>query len=102
MTKKEQERQCIKVQVLKTEARGDYRLMVVENLDATSDSNRYIMCTRCPNWNGKDPEIGQTGFMSYVSVVAGRDKWYNPTDKQHYHYRYTADYFLDFVPLTLS
>lgn len=95
----EQNNKCIRVSIEQVRT-GDYSTIVVKNLDAQDDSNRYIWTTKCPNWNGNDPEIGQEGFMTYTSIVAGRDKWYNKSDQQWYDYRYTANYFLDFVPIT--
>lgn len=85
----------VKCQLLQKE-KGEYTLYVFKNLD----TNEYIMCTRLPNWHTMDIEIGQTGFLSYKFVLAGISTWYNETSDSQLKYRYTANYFQDFVPLT--
>lgn len=97
---KEQSKLCIKA-VLLAVRKENYTVYVFENLDVAADSlNRYIMCTKCPNWVDRPLEIGQMGFLSYRSIIAGIDKWFNREDSLMYHYKYTANYFDDFVPVT--
>ena len=80
--------------------KGNYTVYVFENLDASNEINRYLMCTRCPNWSGDDLEISQEGFLKYKFVNCGKDTWYNAETCEHCFYKYSANYFIDFVPLT--
>jgi len=94
-----QENKCIRVSV-HTVIPGDYAVVVCKDLDSPEDSPRYVWTTVCPNWSVNLPEVGQDGFLSYSSVRAGKDKWYCPTQKQEFEYRYSANYFLNFAPIT--
>ena len=85
----------VKCQLLQL-VRGEYTVYVFQNLD----TNEYIMCTKLPNWNSRDIDIGQTGFLSYKFVIGGISTWYNKEKDCQTTYRYTANYFQDFVPLT--
>ena len=90
---------CIRA-VLRGKRIGTYTVYVFENLDTKNDSGRFIMTTKCPNWNGSDIDLYQEGFLSYQKVVGGVDKWYDPVSEQFYYYKHTANYFSDFVPVT--
>ena len=59
--------------------------------------NRYLMLTRCPNWDAKDIEIGDIGYVTYNYVEAGKDNWYCPDTGQFIPYNYTNIYFVKFV-----
>lgn len=80
--------------------KGIYTVYVFENLEATVSYKKYLMCTQCPNWQTDELSIGQEGFLKYRFVAAGRDKWWNEETQQYHKYRYTANYFINFVPLT--
>lgn len=62
--------------------------------------DKYIMCTRLPNWHGQNIEIGQEGYMTYSFIQAGIDKWYNAEKDRFENYVYSANYFTDFVPIS--
>ena len=57
----------------------------------------YIMLTRLPNWNAKEIEIGDIGYVTFNNIVAGEDKWYCPETGQMIPYNYTNIYFIKFV-----
>ena len=40
----------------------------------------YTMVTRLPNWNHRELDIGEIGYLTYKEVTAGEDKWYNQTE----------------------
>ncbi len=77
---------------------GNYTVYVFENLDAVDEGNKYIMCTRLPNWNQADLVIGDTGYISFKEITAGLDKWYNERTQEMLDYRYSQVYFIKFVP----
>lgn len=58
--------------------------------------HNYKMMTRCPNWDHRDIDIGEKGFVEFEEVNAG-DKWYNPQTETFEHYKYTNIYFIKFV-----
>lgn len=59
--------------------------------------HNYIMVTRLPNWDHKELNIGEKGFLTYNEVEAGKDKWYCPETGQYIPYNYTNIYFIKFV-----
>lgn len=59
--------------------------------------HKYLMMTRLPNWQVRDIDIGEIGYITYNEVVAGKDKWYCPETGQMIPYNYTNIYFVKFV-----
>lgn len=71
---------------------GNYTNYVFKNLE----NNTYVMCTKLPNWQTPDVQIGDTGFLKYEEVVAG-EKYFNPATQTHQVYNYSNVYFENFV-----
>lgn len=59
--------------------------------------HQYCMVTRLPNWQCRDIEIGEIGYLTYNEVIAGKDKWFCPETGQMIPYNYTNIYFVKFV-----
>lgn len=59
--------------------------------------HKYVMLTRLPNWQVRDIDVGETGYVTYNEVQAGKDKWYCPETGQMIPYNYTNIYFVKFV-----
>ena len=78
---------------------GGYIVYVFENLDFTNLFDRYIMCTRFPNWESPMINIDDIGFLKFREVFAGEDSWYDKMTGQYVPYAYTGIHFLDFIPL---
>jgi hypothetical protein len=58
------------------------------------------MCTKCPNWENGDLKLQQEGFLKYKPVHAGFDTWYDPKTMTTNYYKYSGNYFMEFIPLT--
>lgn len=71
---------------------GYFTLYVFEKLG----TKEYIMCTRLPNWQTPDINIGDIGFLQYKEVLAG-EKYYNPETQIEEIYKYSNVYFFNFV-----
>ena len=95
----EQSSRFVKVRLL-AKRENDYTAYVFEDLDFEGSGCKYIMCTKCPNWNSDEIKLYQEGFLQYKPVNAGIDKWYDPKSMTYQPYRYSANYFMSFVPLT--
>jgi hypothetical protein len=87
---------CIKA-MLVAKREEQYTVYVFQDIDKEDE---YLMCTKCPNWNGQEIDLFQEGYLSYKFVVAGRDTWYKSETGEFFAYQWTAHYFLDFVPIT--
>jgi hypothetical protein len=74
---------------------GGYITYVFKNLDKAPFGHNYIMVTRWPNWNHRDLELGEIGYLNYREVVAGVDTWYDGTN--FIPYNYTNIIFIKFV-----
>ena len=59
--------------------------------------HHYCMMTRLPNWQCRDVEIGEIGYVTYNEVEAGKDKWFCPETGQMIPYNYTNIYFVKFI-----
>lgn len=75
----------------------DYTTYVFKCLESNVPfGHKYCMMIRCPNWNHRDIDIGEIGYVEYEEVKAG-DNWYNPQTKTYIPYNYTNIYFIKFV-----
>ncbi len=54
------------------------------------------MCTRYPNWDHRDIDIGEIGYLEYEEVKAG-ESWFNSQTNTYVPYKYTNIYFIKFV-----
>jgi hypothetical protein len=75
---------------------SDYTVYVFQ----LEENDKYIMCTKCPNWSTPELNLYQEGFLKYKSVRSGKDIWYDSISQSYFPYKYTANYFMDFIPLT--
>ena len=71
---------------------GNYTLYVFKDL--SNDS--FIMCTRLPNWQTPEIEVGEEGFLKYQNVVAG-EEYFEPATGIKKVYNYTNTYFINFI-----
>lgn len=76
---------------------GDYIVYVFKNLDANGFLDKYIMCTKHPNWQSNPISIGDKGYLKVKEIVAGRDNWYNVDSKEMIPYKFDGVQFFDFV-----
>lgn len=75
-----------------------YTVYVFKNLDPNVPfTHKYIMCVRPPNWESKNIELKDIGFLTYKKVQAGIDNWYDFSENRFIPYRYTNIYFIKFV-----
>lgn len=63
----------------------------------TPFGHHYCMMTRLPNWDHRDIDIGEIGYVTYQEVEAGKDTWYCRETGQQIPYNYTNTYFVKFV-----
>lgn len=61
------------------------------------DDNSYRMCTLLPHWgNEYDLEIGETGFLTIQSYIAG-EKYYNRHANKEELIQFTNVYLKEFI-----
>ncbi len=77
-----------------------YITYVFKRLDVLSEETQYIMCVRYPNWNHRRIGLGEKGFLSFLEIKAGEDKWFNGKDMIPYNYN--AIQFLKFINMPES
>jgi hypothetical protein len=75
---------------------GTYSMYVFKDLDV---QDNYIMCTRLPNWQVPEIQIGDAGFLEYQYVEAGQEYYDLATEKMA-KYLYTNVYFINFIQKT--
>lgn len=76
----------------------DYTTYVFELLDNTDINllnEKYIMCTRWPNWDHRELRNGEIGYLSFSEIIAGEDKWFDGTN--FIPYKYTTIQFNRFI-----
>lgn len=71
---------------------GIYSVYVFKNLD----TSEYVMCTKLPNWDFGDINIGEEGFLTFENAIAG-EKYFNPKSQTFGIYNYTKTYFKNFI-----
>lgn len=87
---------CIKAQLMASQQDGAYKIYVFQD----QTTGEFIMCSRCPNWRGDEPEELQEGFVHFKHVEGGKDTYFDARIGQFVAYQYSATYFLSFVPIT--
>lgn len=78
---------------------GQYSIIVVSDLNrASTDDLKYVMITLLPNWEFKGTlKIGDIGYLQFESVEAGKSTWFNRESKDFEVYKYTSNYFINFI-----
>lgn len=76
---------------------GGYIVYIFEKAEYEKLCEKYIMCTRFPNWQCGELSIGDTGFLKCREVEGGKDAWYNSYNDTYVPYKYTDIHFLDFI-----
>lgn len=74
---------------------GGYTTYVFENLDDAPFGHKYLMLTRWPNWQARNIDVGEVGYVTYKEVIAGQDTWWDGTN--FIPYNYTNIIFIKFV-----
>jgi hypothetical protein len=75
-----------------------YITYVFKSLENNSGfGHNYVMVTRTPNWNHRDIDLQEKGYLTYNEVEAGKDKWFCPETGELIPYNYTNIYFIKFV-----
>lgn len=88
----------IKAQLEAKENDLGYTIYVFKNLENNPPfGHKYIMCVRPPNWDAKEIELNDKGFLTYKEVIGGVDTWYDVYTRELIPYKYTNIYFIKFV-----
>ena len=74
---------------------GIYTMYVFQVLE----TKEYIMCTKLPNWQTPNINIGDIGFLEFQNVKAG-ETYFDPKTQTKVCYSYTNSYFLNFIQRT--
>lgn len=83
--------------LVKEEDLMNYQTLVFKNLDKAPFGNTYCMVTVWPNWESYIPSVGEKGFLTYNSVTAGVDTYYNRETDSIMKYNFTNLIFVKFV-----
>lgn len=74
-----------------------YNKVVIRDLN----ENKYLIVTIFPNWQGLIPKKGDTGFLQFEFVQAGKTQWYDKQASAHNFYLNTSFIFKEFVKETI-
>ena len=58
--------------------------------------DKYIMCTKLPNWGPINIKIGDSRFLTYQAVESG-DSYYDRDTGEQKTFKFSNIYFKDFV-----
>lgn len=75
---------------------GGYINYVFKNIDFDSWENKYILCTRYPNWDSIFPKVGDIGYLSCTFIIAG-NKYFNIKTQKNEIYQYDHIRFNKFI-----
>lgn len=73
-----------------------YITYVFKDLENVLKESPYVMCVRYPNWHERIINLGDEGYVEFVEVRAGIDKWFDGQDMIPYNYNTIQ--FLKFIP----
>lgn len=80
--------------VAKSENIDGYQTYVFKDLRYKED---YIMATVFPNWDIPTIQLGDTGYLKYREVIAGKDTWFDPETNSHIYYKQTDCHLISFI-----
>lgn len=73
-----------------------YTTYVFECLEESmSKYTKYCMCVRFPNWDHRELDLGEIGYLDFNEVRAGIDKWWD--GEKMIPYRYSGIHFQKFI-----
>lgn len=75
----------------------NYQTLVFKNLDEAPFGCNYCMVTVWPNWESYIPIVGEIGYLTYNSVTAGVDTYYDRELNSIVKYNFTNLVFDKFV-----
>ena len=75
----------------------NYQTLVFKNLDEAPFGCNYCMVTVWPNWESYIPVVGEIGYLTYNSVTAGVDTYYDRELDSIVKYNFTNLVFDKFV-----
>ena len=75
----------------------NYQTLVFKNLDKAPFGCNYCMVTVWPNWESYIPKVGDIGYLTYDSVTAGVDTYYDRSIDSIVKYNFTNLVFNKFV-----
>lgn len=73
-----------------------YVFKIINDEECKIHNAKYITCVRFPNWNHKDLEVGDFGYVIMNKIKAGVDTWYDGTNL--IPYKYDHDQFMKLIP----
>ena len=74
----------------------NYVFEVLEKEEITRLGTKYILCTRYPNWNHRNIELNEIGYLDFMEIQAGITKWFN--GEKMISYNYNGIQFNKFIP----
>lgn len=76
---------------------NQYTHIVVEDLGRDySDDLKYVTVTLLPNWEYKDLEIGNIGYLQFQPVEGGKTQYFKRLCEDFEIYKYSNNYFINF------
>lgn len=73
----------------------NYVFQLLEDEEIKRLDTKYILTTRYPNWDHYDININEIGYLTFVEIRAGIDKWFN--GKEMVPYNYNNIQFIKFI-----
>ena len=74
-----------------------YVFRVINDDEQKIHNAKFITCVRFPNWNHKDLQIGDYGYIVMNKIKAGVDTWYD--GENLVPYKYDHDQFMKLIPI---
>lgn len=76
---------------------GNYTNYVFKNLD----NNKYLMCTKLPNWKIPDIALNEEGYLQLEYVEAGSE-YFNVNLEKNKKYLYSNVYLKNFIRKSIN
>lgn len=73
-----------------------YVFRILDQSERTRIGCKYIMCVQFPNWEHRELNVGEVGYLNYKVIIAGVDQWYDGNNLKFY--RYNMIQFIRFIP----
>ncbi len=72
-----------------------YVFELCESEEMDRIGSKYIMCTRWPNWEHRQLQNGEVGYLQITEIIAGKSMWY--ANGEYTPYKYSTIQFDRFI-----
>lgn len=77
------------------EGLNGYKTYIFKNINGYELEDEYFMIVRRPNWEHRELQVGEYGYVTFEKIKAGVDTYFK--DNQNLFYNFSTNQFIKFL-----